>query len=160
MSDTLATYLHDHLAASNFAIELLKHLHEQHAREPLGTFVAGLLKEVEQDRQSLQRIVEAVGSKESGVKEMSAWVGEKVSRFKLSHSSSGDAGTFQALETMALGVLGKLALWQALAVVAPSDLRLSGTDFEALAARAQTQHAQVEEWRLQFAPKALRPAAD
>jgi hypothetical protein len=36
MSDPLATYLHDHLAGSNFAIELLDSLRDQYSGEPLG----------------------------------------------------------------------------------------------------------------------------
>ena len=160
MSEPLTDYLNDHLAASNFAVELLKTLHDEHSSEPLGEFAAALLMEVEEDRQALRRIMGAVGAEASTLKEATAWVAEKVSRFKLSHASSGAAGTFQALETMALGVLGKLALWRALAVIAAADLRLSGTDFDALAARAEAQHAQVEEWRLRVAGNALRATAE
>jgi hypothetical protein len=67
-------------------------------------------------------------------------------------------GTFEALEALRLGILGKRALWQALAVVAEGDGRLRGMDFHHLAARAQAQHTQVEERRLEAAPTALRAA--
>ena len=91
MSDPLSTYLHDHLAAAQFAVELLKSLHEQHAGEPLGAFAATLLREVEEDRQTLQRIVDQAGTEASLLKEATAWVGEKVSRFKLRHGSAGES---------------------------------------------------------------------
>ena len=65
---------------------------------------------------------------------------------------------FEARETLALGILGKRALWRALSIVAPADLRLSGVDFDALAARAQAQHDRVEERRLQVAATALQAA--
>ncbi len=158
MSEELATYLHDHSAASDFAVELLKHLHEQHGGEPVGELAAGLLIEVEEDRETLRQIMEKVGAQASALKEATAWVGEKLSRVKLSRTDAGEAGTFQALETMALGVLGKRALWRALAVIAPADSRLRGFDFEALAARAEAQYARVEEWRLRVAGAALRAA--
>src|SRR3954451_1211107 len=151
MSDPLATYLHDHLAASHFAVELLKNLHEQHAGEPLGPFAAALLGEVEEDRQVLQQIVDRVGTEASALKEATAWVGEKVSRFKLRHASAGEVGTLEALETLALGILGKRALWRALSVIAPTYVRVRGEDFDTLAARAEAQHARVEERRLQVA---------
>ena len=60
------------------------------------------------------------------------------------------------VETLALGLLGKLALWRALLEVAPSDARLSGVDFQALAERAEAQHAHVEGQRLALARPALR----
>ncbi len=160
MSDALATYLHDHLAGSNFAVELLKHLHDQHAGEPLGEFAAALLAEVEQDREVLRRIMERVGAEGSTLKDATAWVGEKVSRLKLGRSSSGEAGTFHAVETLALGILGKLALWRALSVIKAADVRMQDVDLDALAARAQAQHASVEEQRLQFAATALRVTAE
>lgn len=156
MSDPLATYLHDHLAASQFAIELLKNLHEQHAGQALGEFAATLLREVEEDRQTLQRIAEQAGTQASVLKDATAWVGEKVSRWKLWHTDSGELGTLEALETLALGILGKQALWRALSVVAPTNARVLGENFDALAARAQAQHARVEERRLQAARAVLQ----
>jgi hypothetical protein len=41
-------------------------------------------------------------------------------------------------------------------VVAAADARLRGVDFDHLAARAQAQHARVEEHRLEAARTALR----
>jgi hypothetical protein len=64
----------------------------------------------------------------------------------------------EALETLALGILGKLALWRALAVVAATDARLRGLDFDSLAARAQAQHARVEERRIEAALTAFKAA--
>jgi hypothetical protein len=67
------------------------------------------------------------------------------------------ASTFEALEFLALGNHGKLALWRALAEIGPADPRLTDMDFDQLAARAETQHAKVEERRLEAARTALRP---
>jgi hypothetical protein len=160
MSDPLATYLHDHLAGSNFAIELLKNLHDQHAGEPLGQFAAVIRIEIEEERQVLQRIIDQVGNQPPALKEAAAWVLEKLSRFKLTHAGSGELGTFEALETLGLGILGRAALWRALSVIAPTDARVHGPDFDTLAAGALAQHARVEERRLQVASTALRSARD
>ncbi len=160
MSDPLATYLHDHLAGSNFATELLKDLREQHPGEPLGQFAAALHIELEEERQVLQRIIERVGTESSALKEATAWMGEKVSRFKLRRASSGEVGTFEALEALSLGILGRVKLWRALSLIAPIDVRVRGVDFDALIARAQAQHAQVEERRLQIAATALQPSPE
>ncbi len=160
MSDPLATYLHDHLAGSNLAIELLKNLHDQHATEPLGQFAAAELTEIEKERQILEQITDRVGSQPSALKEATAWVTEKASRFKFRHVSSRDFGMFEALETLSLGVMGRVALWRALSVIAGTDARVRGPDFDALAAGAEAQHARVEERRLQVATTALRAAAE
>jgi hypothetical protein len=155
MSDSLATYLHDHLAGSNFAIELLEFLRDQHAGEPLGDSAAVLLAEVEQDRKTLQGIIGRIGSGAPILKEAAAWLGEKLSELKLGR---GDFGTFEALEALALGILGKLALWQALEVVAQADARLRGVDFNQLSASAEGQHSQAEKLRLQSARAAFASA--
>jgi hypothetical protein len=156
MSDPLATYVHDHLAGAVVGINLLEALRDQQAGEPLGQFAAELLVELEADRAVLQGLSERVGAGSSALKEASAWLGQKVSRLKLRRRAAGGLGTFEALEALALGILGKLALWRALAVSAAADARLRGVDFDHLAARAQAQHARVEERRLEAARMVLR----
>src|SRR5438105_14332832 len=152
MSDSLATYLHDHLAGSNFAIDLLEFLGDQHRGEPLGASSAALLAEVDEDRKVLQGLIDRLGEGYPMVKEAGAWLGEKVSRLKLKR---GAFGTFEALEALSVGISGKLALWRALAIIAETDVRVHGLDFDQLAASAQAQHAQVEELRLQAARAAF-----
>jgi hypothetical protein len=158
VSDELAAYLHDHLAGSNFAIELLKNLREQHAGEPLSEFATELQGEIEADRYALQQIIDRAGSHGSRVKEAATWIGEKISRLKLSPASTGHAGTFESLELLALGITGKLSLWRALAVIAASEARVRGPNYDALATRAQDQYARVEARRLEAAAIAFTPA--
>jgi hypothetical protein len=160
MSDPLVTYVHDHLAGAVAAIDLLETLRDQHAGEPLGQFAAEVLVEVEADREVLQGLAERVGAEPSPLKEAVGWLGEKVSRLKIGRRSAGEFGTFEALEALALGIMGKLGLWRALAAVAATDARLHGMDFDQLAARAQAQHARVEARRLEIARTALRAAQE
>jgi hypothetical protein len=155
MSDSLAIYLHDHLAGSNFAVELLKSLLDQHADDALGASAAALLDEIEQDRETLQEIIARVGNGAPIMKEAAAWVGEKFSELKLGR---GAFGTFEAWEALALGILGKLALWQALETIADADIRLRGVDFSQLTARAERQHSEAEQLRLASARAAFAPA--
>jgi hypothetical protein len=154
VSDSLVTYLHDHLAGSNFAIELLEFLRDKHAGDPLSGVFAALLADMDQDRKTLQVIIERAGNGYPVLKEAAAWLGEKMSELKL---RLGAFGTFEALEAVALGILGKLALWQALSTIADTDARLRAVDFERLAARAREQHARVEDLRLQAARAAFAP---
>jgi hypothetical protein len=157
MSDSLGTYLHDHLAGAAYAIDLVEFMRHQHSDDDLGRFAVEILADIEQDRDTLRQIAERVGGSGGTLKEAVAWVGEKVSRFKLGHNAGSGLATFEGLEFLAIGILGKRSLWRALAAVAPSDPRLVGIDFDALAASAQKQHDRVEVLRLRAARAALGP---
>jgi hypothetical protein len=155
VSDSLAIYLHDHLAASIFAIEVLEFLRDQHLGQSLGDTAAALLAQVKEDRRILEGIIARAAHSVPVMKQASAWMGEKLSEWKLSR---GDFGTFEALEALALGMLGKAALWDALAIAAETHARLRGVDFNQLIARAERQHSKTEELRRQWARAAFAPA--
>ncbi|HVW08319.1 MAG TPA: hypothetical protein VHC90_07035 [Bryobacteraceae bacterium] len=158
MSDSLAIYLHDHYAGSHFAVELLHSLEEQYSAEPLGDFAHRICQEIEQDQHTLQHIIDTVGKTHLDAAEALGWLSEKVGQFKLQRGRGGGLGSFQALETLALGIQGKLSLWRALPNIRQFDGRIPEIDFAALQARAQTQYEQVEDQRLQLAAEAFRRA--
>ncbi len=158
--ESLGIYLRDHLAGAAAAIEILGLLHDNHADEPLGEFARVLRADVEADRAILAELAERAGGGSGVVKEATAWLSAKVGRLKLGRDGAGGLGTLEALETVALGILGKLALWRALVLVAPTDPRLSGADFGRLATRAEAQHERVEERRLEAARAALGAGPD
>jgi hypothetical protein len=158
MKDPLATYLHDHLGGARTAIELLQAMRDHEKGTPLGEFAAYLLAEVEADRDTLQRLADKIGAGPSVLKEVTGWLGEKATRVKLGQSAEDEFSTFQSLEFLALGVLGKGGLWKALDVAAASDQRLGGYDFKQLASSAQMQYEKVERQRLELAETALKPA--
>ncbi len=159
MSERLATYLHDHRAGANFAINLLEGMRDQKGDPELAQFGAHILAEVARDKETLQRIIERVGESSTDLKEASAWLFERTSRFKLTHDEPHGVGTFEALELLALGILGKLSLWEALAVVAEFDYRVRGEDYGFLAARAEEQHDRVEAFRLRVVRNTFSPVA-
>jgi hypothetical protein len=101
MSDPLATYLHNHLSGTVVAINLLEALRNEHAGEPLSQFAEGLLAEVEADRAVLQGLTERVGAGSSALKEATAWLGEKVSRLKLSGCTASPESVRQRQYTSA-----------------------------------------------------------
>lgn len=164
MSDPLRTYINDHLAGSAYAIDLVEFLRDNYEGQELGQFAAWLLVEIEADRDVLKELAERVGGGSSRVKELTAWLGEKVSRLKLGHGANDGLGLFEALEFLELGIHGKLELWRVLAAVAPANPQLSAVDFEHLADRAERQRADVESKRLQvahfvFGPDKLQQSA-
>jgi hypothetical protein len=157
MRDPLETYVNDHMAGASLAIDLLKAMKERHGDESLSQFAASILVVVEEDEETLRSFAKNIDSGSNIFKEAAAWLTEKASRLKLGGSSSGDFGTFEALEFLSLGIQGKVSLWAALQLVAESDARLTVLDFEKLIARAKAQYGRVEERRLSLAANALSP---
>ena len=153
--NALATYLHDHLAGADFAIESMEIMQEKHTDEALRLFFAEMLVEVRKDRDTLQAVNDRVGAGSNGMKQVTAWLSEKVSRLKLGATAEDPFATFEALEFLALGVLGKLHLWRALEIVTGQDLALGHINFAELVARAEAQHAQLETQRITYAARAL-----
>jgi hypothetical protein len=151
---SLVVYLQDHLAGSAAAVEILRGLGDEHEGQPLGRFASDLLIEVERDRAILETLIERVGGGTSPLKETTAWLGAKLSRFKLGRELSDDLGVLEALEVVALGIQGKRALWDALSAIG-ADPRLRGLDLPNLIERAVSQHDRVEKERLKAARAAF-----
>jgi hypothetical protein len=151
----LSIYLNDHLAGSTVGVELARRARSQNQGTPLGDWLAGLTREIEEDRDTLQQLMDELGVKRDHIKSHAAWVGEKVGRLKLNGQLTGYSplSRLVELEGLHLGVNGKLDMWQALG----RSLRggVIGFDFAELAARAERQADQLAEHRLQAAAEAL-----
>lgn len=153
----LRTYLNDHLAGSVVALELLDHLTDLHQDPARKQCLSALRAEVQEDQQALQRLLLLVGGEESSMRKAAAWLTEKFGRAKLllDDPGEGQLRLFEGLETLALGIQGKLALWRALAAVVDRVPQLQGVDFARLEQRAVQQHQRVKDQRLQSARAAL-----
>jgi len=160
MEDLLAVYLHDHLAGSKFAIELLEKLKAEFPMSETGRMAREVLPGIEEDRRTLEKIIVKVGEISFNVYDAVGWLAERVSRIKLKHDDPQGIGAFEAFETLALGILGKRALWQTLSVREKEDDRVLGPDYAVLLERAQEQFEKVNEYRLDLARTAfLQPIA-
>ena len=65
MDDPLAVYLHDHLAGSSFAVELLEKLASEFTGTASGEVAHELLEQVQIDRKSLEQLIAKVGKENS-----------------------------------------------------------------------------------------------
>lgn len=150
-SSLLGDYLNDHLAGSVIAIEMGQHLRDEHADDRLKSFIDVKLAEIEQDRIVLKRLIDQIGGEQSTAKKSLAWLTEKIGRLKTGGGGSEREIAFQQLEqleTLMLGVRGKLALWELLERIAESDDRLAGFDWADLKQRAKEQIAAIDEERV------------
>lgn len=146
----LDVYLNDHLGGATLGCGLAEQIHHLSEGNPLGSVMAKLMPEIEADRETLADLMEQLGTSRNPVKQVTAWVAEKVSRAKFAGATSGDPdfGLFMALEMLTLGVEGKLSLWKALKEVADEYAPLAAANLDGLIARAQSQHDALERERI------------
>lgn len=101
-----------------------------------------------------------MGTSRNPVKQAGAWVAEKATRLKFGGLTSGEPelGTFLALESLALGVQGKLSLWNALAQVSDQHYAISPANLDELIDRARAQYELLERERLAAGKRVLARA--
>ena len=99
----------------------------------------------------------------SRTKVAAGWTLEKVRRLKPNGAlfEYTPLARVVELESLAIGIAGKRAMWQALDDVASSEDRIGRHDFSRLAERADDQLSRVEALRLNAARTAfLRPSPE
>jgi hypothetical protein len=158
MAKPMLTYLHDHLAGARFAVSLLQDLSDQKVDSDVAQCAARLLPAIDEDRTALEAYMKRIGDDGSMVKDIAAWITQKASRFKL--ALHDPFGLFEAIEMLSLGVLGKIALWNALKSLRDRNDKLvghnvTGLDLDQLISRARDQHQQLESLRLRLAVETL-----
>jgi hypothetical protein len=145
--DALTSYLNDHYTGSVGGIDLAKHAAQRYSGSELGTFLAGLEREIEEDRAALRSILAALDARPHRFKYVTAWLGEKGAQLKLRRGPK----PLMELEKLCLGIFGKLSGWRALAAAGnPANAPLDD-----LIARAERQLAAVETHRQAAAARAL-----
>jgi hypothetical protein len=151
MADLLAIYLDDHRTGSSFGLELARRALRENRGTGLGAMLERLVTEIEEDRRTLEDVMDAVGAPRSRLKAGLAVAAERAGRLKLNGRLLGYSplSRLLELEALSLGITGKRALWRALRLV--DDPRLREFDFAALEARADDQLARLQASRLEAA---------
>jgi hypothetical protein len=155
VSHSLKTYLHDHIAGAQHAIQLFEALQELDGETAISQFAAEQLQQIKEDLAILERLAESLDTGDFQMKELAGWIADKVSRLKLSPLSR-PFHTFEALEFLSLGILGKRALWRTLQAIASGHPELTSVDFDHLIGRAEAQYEATEKMRLGMAQSAFR----
>ena len=155
-------YLNDHLAGAMLGSDLAEQIQNQSEGTALGELMKWLAPQIEEDRQMLIALMERLHISRNPVKQATAWMAEKASRVKLGGRTSGEpeVGLFMAVETLCLGVEGKLALWTALREVADRHELLASVKLDEMIERAETQHSALERERRAASRRALGSAVE
>ena len=149
----LAIYLRDHFAGATAGLELAKRVQRGASGTEQVPLYVDLVDRIAADREALRDIMAKLGVAPSSTKNALAWTLEKAGRLKLNGRilRPSPLSRLVELETLALGVTGKKALWRSLATIKQTDSRLAGVGFDALLAAAEEQAAELEEHRLRAA---------
>jgi hypothetical protein len=154
----LPTYLNDHLAGSTAGVELARRAAASNRGSSYGRVLTELAEEIAEDRQTLERIMDRLGARRDRTKVLAAWSAEKLGRLKLNGRLLGYSplSRLEELEALALGVHGKLLLWESLARTHADDARLKEFDLAGLQQRARSQQRRLDRQRREAAAEALR----
>ena len=160
--EALDSYLNDHLAGSAAAVELVERIRATNEGTPLAAHLEGLGRDIEADRDTLGEVMERLGVVRSTPKQVVGKVMETLSRLRLNERVTGgpEITRLMELETLSLGIEGKVALWRSLNHVAGSRPELAEFDIASLIVQAVGQRSGLEPYRLEAAAGALGPSPD
>jgi hypothetical protein len=137
---SLSAYLNEHLADETLGLQLATRASVEHKGTPLGTFLLLLSWELEEDRDSLVRLMAELGVRRKHVGPVVAGLAGKVGRLR------SPLRTLAELESLDLRINGKLEMWDALQ--AGVGDRVDGIDFDDLIRRAEAQADALERRRV------------
>lgn len=161
MADTSAlhAYLNDHRAGAAGAVHLIRRMAESEDIATPTAFLEELGDRVEQDLRTLEDVMERLDISRDTARAAAGWLGENLSRLRLSPVITGSdhLSHLLELEMVSMGIQGKVMLWQSLQRVLDGDSRLLDVDFVALVERGRRQLDDVQAHRLTTAEAALAP---
>lgn len=124
--------------------------------EHFGPPLARICEEIEADRATLERVMEALDVGRDRLKPAAGWIAEKLGRLKPNGQLRGYSPLSRLieLEGLYIGISGKARLWKVLEANVGDDV--PGVDFAALGERADRQRTEVEALQEEAARLALR----
>ena len=156
----LETYLNDHVAGATAGLNLARMASDEHRGDEHGAFFGEIASEIKADHDTLQQLVADLGVARSATKTAAAEIGSKMMAPKFVGGDDDELNAFVTLETLSMGIEGKICMWRALRTVADGYPGLAALDLDDLVARAEDQRARIEARRLEIAPQALAHTAN
>lgn len=146
----LSIYLNDHLAGSTAGVERARTTRDANRGTEFAGPLAAVCGEIEEDRATLESIMDELGIGRSKLKPVIGWLGERLGRLKPNGQLRGYSPLSRVvdMEMLLLGISGKLRLWTLLEAVLDGE---SSADLPALMRRAEGQRARIEELQIRAA---------
>ena len=140
----LAIYLNDHLAGATVGMERARMTRDANQGTEFGAPLRVVCGEIEEDRASLESIMDDLDVDRSKLKPALGWLGEKLGRLKPNGQLRGYSPLSRVLdlELLLLGISGKLRLWALLTELLEGE---TSADLATLIRRAESQRSTVED---------------
>jgi hypothetical protein len=150
INSDLATYLKDHDAGSEAALQILDHLEKHHGNEPVGDMARTLRPQFHEERAQVQRLLRSLDDSFSAPRRLFGWLSEKALQLKLmaDDPDNGALRLLESVELLGLGVHGKRGMWIALEANKSCVAVLEKVPFAALIAQAEAQETLIESVRM------------
>ncbi len=155
----LEVYLTDHLAGATAGVKLAEMASQEHRSDEHGAFFGELTSEIKADYETLQKLIDEMGVQKSATKTAAAEIGSKMMAPKFTGGDDDELNAFITLETLSMGVEGKVCMWKALKTIEDAYPTLGGYDLDELISRGESQRRRIEATRLEIAPQALAHTA-
>ena len=144
------------------ALELIKHAAQPSAGTPLARALEQLHGgEIEEDQTVVRDLLRRLDASENPVKQAAAWLAEKAGRGKIDASDTSDPlGRLEALETLKLGILGKLAVARRARAGGGRGISPRGSELPQLSGagrRTSTTESRAGGWGGRRARRSVRP---
>lgn len=156
----LEVYLTDHLAGATAGVNLAQMATEEHRSDEHGAFFGEIASEIKADYETLEQLISELGVGKSATKAAAAEIGSKIMAPKFTGGDDDELNAFITLETLSMGVEGKICMWKALKTVKDAYPTLGSYDLDDLIARGESQRERIEATRLEIAPQALAHTAN
>jgi hypothetical protein len=156
----LEVYLTDHLAGATAGVNLSEMAAQEHRADEHGAFFGEIASEIKADFETLQKLIDELGVEQSATKTAAAEIGSKMMAPKFVGGDDDELNAFITLETLSMGVEGKICMWKALTTVEDAYPTLEGYDLDDLISRGESQRERIESHRLEIAPQALAHTAN
>ena len=148
---SISVYMNDALTRETLAIELVEHAIRENTGTRLGAFLTLLSWELEEDRESLVRLMGELGVRRKRGRVVLARVAEKLSRVRV--GSPSPLSHLVELEALHLQTEAKLDMWTALRSRLGPHVR--DIDVDELIRRTERQAGELDRRRLAVAATAL-----
>lgn len=153
-------YLNDHLAGATLALDLGEESQRRNEGTSLAHYLVTLVREIREDRETLNAVMEHLGIRPSSLKQATGWLAEKAARAKFQSPVGVPdvANRLLEVEALLMGIHGKQAMWETLDRFAHSEPRLASFDFAQLTSRAAHQLGALNARRLELLDRELSRA--
>jgi hypothetical protein len=141
-----ATYLRDHLAGADMAIQIVESLRDAYRGRPEGALFESLYEQFREDRGVVEEILAQLGYSPRSIKR-AAGRATGSALGTVAGGEPGDLSLFRTLEALAIGVQGKRCLWRAAQVPVAFPHPPGRRSFVELEAHAVQQWEAIERHR-------------